>query len=366
MDLIDQIQALSAKIRKQKEITQTEEATKTAFVLPFLNALGYDIFDPSEVIPEFTADFGTKKGEKVDYAICLNGKVEILFECKACNAPLVDAQASQLFRYFSTTPARIGVLTDGIIYRFFSDIDELNKMDAKPFMEFNMLDVQENLVSELKRFTKQQFNLGEIIDSAGNLKYTREIKRICAEQFKAPSDEFVGYFARQVYPGKLTQTVRELFGPITKRALGDFLNDTINDRLRSAIAQSAPSSDVSAPAGAPSEQPSEIQPATTPSRSPERRLEELEGFYIVKAILCQNVDPKRVGHRDSQNHLNILLDGTNRKPICRLGLEKAPKYIGFMNEQKQEERVQIQGVNDLFKYADRLRAALAFYEKKPG
>lgn len=361
MDLIDQIQALSAKIRKQKDIIQTEEATKTAFVLPFLNALGYDIFDPSEVVPEFTADVGIKKGEKVDYAICLNGKVMMLFECKACNAPLEETQSSQLFRYFTTTEARLAVLTDGIIYRFFSDIEEKNKMDSKPFMEFNMLDIQENLVVELKRFTKQLFNLDEIISIAGDLKYTREIKRICAEQFKAPSDEFTAFFAHQVYSGKLTQSLREQFSAITKRALGNFLNDSINDRLRSAIAQS-PSNAIAAP-DVPIEQAPESP--TPPSRSPERRLEELEGFYIVKAILSQAVDPKRIVYRDSQNHLNILLDNSNRKPICRLGLEKVPKYVGFMDEQKNEERVQIESVNDLFKYIDRLKATLAIYEKRP-
>jgi hypothetical protein len=361
MDLIDQVQAISAKIRKQKDIILTEEATKTAFVLPFIQALGYDVFDPSEVVPEFTADFGTKKGEKVDYAICLNGKVTMLIECKTCGAPLEESQHSQLFRYFTTTESRIGVLTDGIIYRFFSDIEEKNKMDSKPFMEFNMLDVQDNLVVELKRFSKQLFNLDEIISIAGDLKYTREIKRLCVEQFKAPCDEFTTFFARQVYAGKLTQAVREQFKVITKRALGDFLNDSINDRLRSAIAQSTPN--VTPPPDAPSEQVPENPQAL--SRSPERRLEELEAFYIVKAILSLAVDPNRIAHRDSQNHFNILLDNSIRKPICRLGLEKAPKYIGFLNEQKQEERIQIQSINDIFQYAERLKAALVSYEKRP-
>ncbi len=240
MDFIEQIQAISAKIRKQKDMIQTEEATKTAFVLPFIRALGYDIFDPTEVVPEFTADVGIKKGEKVDYAICLDGKVSILFECKACNSPLGEAQSSQLYRYFSTTAARLAVLTDGVMYRFYSDTEEPNIMDSKPFMEFNMLDVQENLVPELKRMTKQSFNLDEIISVAGDLKYTREIKRLCSEEFQSPSEEFVMFFARKTYPRKVTQSVREQFTAITKRALTEFMNDTINDRLRSAMAQPSP------------------------------------------------------------------------------------------------------------------------------
>ena len=154
MDFIDKLQALSAKIKKQKDGIQTEEATKTAFVLPFIGTLGYDIFEPTEVIPEFTADVGIKKGEKVDYAICLDGKKVMLFECKSCHSSLDDCHASQLYRYFSVTGARLAVLTNGVLYRFYSDLEEPNKMDSRPFMEFNMLDVQENLVPELKRFTK--------------------------------------------------------------------------------------------------------------------------------------------------------------------------------------------------------------------
>lgn len=364
MDLIDKLQALSAKIKKQRDGIQTEEATKTAFILPFIGALGYDVFEPTEVIPEFKADVGIKKGEKVDYAICIDGKVVMLFECKSCHSSLDDCHASQLYRYFSVTGARLAVLTDGVLYRFYSDLEEPNKMDSKPFMEFNMLDVQENLVPELKRLTKQSFNLDEIISVAGDLKYTGEIKRLCAEQFQNPSEDFVAFFARQAYPGKvLTRSVREQFTAITKRALAEFLNDTINDRLRSAMAQATPSASAAPQPGVPSDTAGE--PAAAPSgRSPERREEELDGFYIVRAILSQTIDPKRVTRRDSANHLNILLDDTNRKPICRLGFEKAPKYVAFMNEQRQEERVPIQVATDIFQHADRIKAAVASYESR--
>lgn len=366
MDFIDKLQALSAKIKKQKDGIQTEEATKTAFVLPFIGALGYDIFEPTEVIPEFTADVGIKKGEKVDYAICLDGKVVMLFECKSCHSSLDDCNVSQLYRYFSVTGARLAVLTDGVRYRFYSDLEEPNKMDSKPFMEFNMLDVQENLVPELKRLTKQSFNLDEIISVAGDLKYTGEIKRLCAEQFQNPAEDFVTFFARQAYPqGKaLTKSVREQFTAITKRALAEFLNDTINDRLRSAMAQATPSASVAPQPGAPTDTAGAPVPAASSGRSQERMEEELEGFYIVKAILSQVIDPKRITRRDSANHVNILLDDTNRKPICRLGFEKTPKYIAFINEQKQEERVPIQTATDIFQHADRIKATVTSYESR--
>ncbi|HEU5375954.1 MAG TPA: type I restriction endonuclease, partial [Ktedonobacteraceae bacterium] len=195
MDFIEVLQNLSSKILKQKNLIQTEEATKNAFIMPFISALGYDVFDPSEVIPEFIADVGIKKGEKVDYAIKQDGKIIMLFECKGCNGVLDDGHASQLYRYFSVTEARIAVLTDGIIYKFYTDIEQPNKMDSRPFMEFNMLDIQEPLVAELKRLTKQAFNLEAILTVASELKYTREIKHILNDQLNAPSEEFVRFLA---------------------------------------------------------------------------------------------------------------------------------------------------------------------------
>ena len=123
MDLIDKLNELSGRIKQQKNSVLTEEAAKTAFVLPFLQSLGYDIFNPSEVIPEFTADHGIRKGEKVDYAIKQDGSITILIECKSVDAELGGNHAGQLFRYFSVTEARFSILTDGIRYLFFSDID---------------------------------------------------------------------------------------------------------------------------------------------------------------------------------------------------------------------------------------------------
>src|SRR5256714_2493186 len=237
MDFIEVLQTISSKISKQKDLIKTEEATKNAFVMPFIAALGYDVFDPAEVVPEFTADVGIKKGEKVDYAIKHDGKIIMLFECKCCNSPLDESHASQLYRYFSVTEARIAVLTDGIIYRFYTDIEEPNKMDPKPFMEFNMLDIQEPLVIEMKRLTKPAFNLEAILTVASELKYTREIKRILNDQLNAPSEEFVRFLAAQVYSGKLTSTVRGQFAVITKRAFTHFINEHITQRLRSAMGE---------------------------------------------------------------------------------------------------------------------------------
>ena len=155
MDFIDQIRELGERALDLKEALETEEATKNALVMPFIRLLGYDVFDPREVVPEYTADIGTKKGEKVDYAIFKDGSPAILFECKASDVELSGSHASQLYRYFSAVQeVRFGVLTNGIVYRFFSDIEAENLMDDKPFFELDLLEIRESLVEELKKFTK--------------------------------------------------------------------------------------------------------------------------------------------------------------------------------------------------------------------
>lgn len=361
MDFIEVLQNISSKITKQKDFIQTEEATKNAFVLPFIAALGYDVFDPTEVIPEFTADVGIKKGEKVDYAIKQNEKIIMLFECKCCNGSLDESHASQLYRYFSVTEARIAVLTDGIIYRFYTDIEQPNKMDPKPFMEFNMLDIQEALVIELKRLTKQAFNLEAILTVASELKYTREIKHILNDQLNAPSEEFVKFLAAQVYSGKLTSAVREQFTGITKRAFAQFINERITERLRSVMDEPTSSTETTGDNHLDGNQNGVISPANESKIVTTE--EELQGYHIVKAIVCAVIDAERIGYRDTQSYFGILCDDNNRKPICRLHFNGKQKYIGLMTTEKNEERIPLANLNDIYKLADRLKATAGAYSK---
>ena len=235
LDFIDKLNELAGRIKHQKDSVLNEEAAKTAFVLPFLQALGYDIFNPLEVIPEFTADHGVKKGEKVDYAIKREANVAIIIECKPVGAELVSKHAGQLYRYFSVTDARFGVLTDGIRYLFFSDLEKENKMDDRPFFEFNLLQFSENQVDELKKFTKSAFDLETIISTASNLKYHRALLQEIDTEFENPSEELVRIFTGRVYSGRFTQQIKEQFTKLTHRALRDFVRERINERLIIAI-----------------------------------------------------------------------------------------------------------------------------------
>src|ERR1051325_8297060 len=354
VDFIDQLNTLAAKVPKLCDVLQTEEATKNALVMPFINILGYDIFDPTEVVPEFIADVGIKKGEKVDYAIKKDGRIIMLFECKHCGGDLSIKHASQLFRYFSVTDARIAVLTNGVVFRFFTDLEAPNKMDEKPFLEVNMLDLNETVVSELKKLTKPAFNLDELMTTAGDLKYTREIKKLLSEWFDKPSDEFVKLCASKVFDGTLTPNRKEYFAGITKQSFTQLVNDRINERLKSAMSGSTiPEAVQEMILGEDVEEQSLI----------ETTAEELEGFYVVKSLLKDVVDLNRIRYRDTQSYFGILLDNNNRKPIARLYFNRPQKYIGVFNEQRKEERIAIQGLDDIYQYGDKVRRVFAFYEQ---
>ncbi len=359
MEFLRRLSALAEKIRQQGAAIQTEEATKNAFVMPFINSvLGYDVFDPTEVIPEYVCDVGTKKGEKIDYAIFKNGEVQILVECKKIGEPLNVNHAAQLFRYFHVTNARIAILTNGQVYKFYTDLDSPNKMDEKPFLELDLLNIDEFIAPELQKLTKATFDVESIISAAGELKYVSQIKRIITSQFIQPGENFVRFFASQVYEGPLTQKVKDQFNELTKKALTQFLNDQVNDRLKSAMSGMPAPSYVDLPvtekAADSSEEKTENLVVTTP--------EELEGFHIVKSILRTVVDSKRIIQRDTQSYFGVLLDDNNRKPLCRLHFNRNQKYIGVFDSEKNETRHSIESLDDIYMHSDKLIATVKSYE----
>ena len=352
MDLVDRLRDIASRIPTKLKHVQTEEATKTAMVMPFLNALGYNIFDPAEVVPEFTADIGTKKGEKVDYAILRDGKPIILIECKSCSKNLDDVHASQLSRYFTVTDARFGVLTNGVLYRFFSDLEEPNKMDSRPFLEIDMLDVTDQQASELKKFMKESFDLESILSTASELKFTKGIMKVLQEEWTNPSVELVRLFTGRVYSGRMTQAVREQFTQITKRALHNFVSGKISERLKTALeGEGAVGKGESADAEDETIEADEI--VTTE--------DEYLGFYIVKAILHEVVDVHRIFIRDRKRYCGILLDDNNRKPVCRMWFNAKQKYFGVFDRDKKETKHKIADVDGIYAFASELRKTVQGY-----
>lgn len=363
MDFPDRIKAFASRVPNLIGHLQTEAATSTTLVMPFIQALGYDVFNPREVVPEFTADVGTKKGEKVDYAIMRDDVPIMLFEVKCWNANLDEAHASQLYRYFSVTHARFGILTNGLEYRFFSDLDEQNKMDSKPFLTVDMRALRDQDVDALKQFTNDRFQLDEVIIAASELKYTNGIQRVLADELAAPSEEFVRLLAKRVYSGRLTEATKKQFTDIVKRAFQQFINARINERLESALKKQ----DQEEPAQAQNGPDGELPPGVVAVDGEiVTTQDEVEGFNIVKAIMAEVTNPERVFMRDTKSYCGVLLDDNNRKPICRLRLNSPRKlYLGVFDAEKNEEKIPIETVNDIYKHADRLKAVMVFYEKQP-
>jgi hypothetical protein len=356
MDFKDNIKQLADRVVKLRDSILTEEATKNAFIMPFINTLGYDVFNPLEVVPEMTCDIAMKKGEKIDYAIMKDGEPIILIECKHWAQDL-NLHDNQLIRYFNVSKAKFGVLTNGIIYRFYTDLIEPNKMDEKPFLEVNITELRDSQIEELKKFHKSYFNVENVLSSASELKYMGELKSIIAKEFFSPSSEFVKYLSKQVYDGVITAKLLDQFTELTKKSISSYINELISDRLKSALktetVEEAKNEEIDNKAL--EEDGNKI--ITTE--------EEIESYFIVKSILRQAVDVSRVVYRDAQTYFAILLDDNNRKPICRMYFNAiSKKYIATFDENKKETKHEITSLNDIYNYSEYLINTISFYDNK--
>ena len=351
MDLKDQLKQLGDRVEKLKHQIQTEEATKNALIMPFIQYLGYDVFNPLEVVPEFVSDIGLKKGEKIDYAILKEGVPTILVECKHW-AQNLNIHDGQLLRYFHVSKAKFGILTNGINYRFYSDLVEPNKMDEKPFLEFNINELRDNQIEELKKFHKANFNIENIVNTASELKFTNELKNLIQNELNNPSPEIVKYFAKQVYPGIITAKVLEQFTNLTKKSVQLHISELITERLKTALNKE--------------DQVAKEQEAIKiieDKNKVETTEDELEAFMIVKTILRQKIEPSRITYRDAQSYCAILLDDNNRKTICRLYLNGGKKYFALMDEQKKEIKNEINTIDDVFNFSDDLLKYVEYLSK---
>lgn len=354
-ELTDRLRDLSSRAQRQIANIATEEAAKNALVMPFMAALGYDVFNPDEVIPELVADVGMKKGEKVDYAIKKDGKIAMLVECKCCGRDLKIENAAQLFRYFTVTDARFAILTNGTTYQFYTDIDAPNKMDAHPFFTFNLFDFDDRHIEELRKFTKQAFDLDSILGSA-TLKYSMRIKEVLAKELSEPSEKFVRIFTSRIYDGRMTAAIREQFTPIVKASFAEFIRERVSDRLKSALrVEGGGDLDLAAPA------PAAIEPDADQSDI-ETTEEELDAFAMIKAILRRHVSASRITLRDAKSYAAILLDDNNRKPLARLWFNlKSKRYVGLF-ENKVETKVEISDLDEIYSLEERLLSTLREYE----
>ncbi len=343
MEFIEKINQLKDRAAGLKDSLQTEEATKNALIMPFLNALGYDVFNPLEVVPEYIADSRLKKDEKVDYAIMQDDKPIILLECKKVDNDKLDVKkhAGQLFKYFTASKAKFIILTNGIVYKFFSDIEEPNILDKDPFFTFNLLEFKENQLETLSEFCKENFDLEKAYSNAGDLKYIKQFEEVIESEYRNPSDDFVKYLINKanIFDGRITDKVIEKHKSTTVEAFNLFMSKVMKTSLDFSLTSKA------------EEKGNKNEIVTT--------LEELEGYAIVKSILSGNFDINRITYRDNASYFNIIIDNNILKTVCRLYLNKSNKYIAFLvskNGEKRstEERLLINSVNDIYNFKERI------------
>lgn len=363
MQFKQDLEGLIKKIETYRERVQNEEMTKTAFIMPFFDILGYDTRNPFEFVPEFTADVAGAKGEKIDYAIYVNDALEMLVEAKSCDEDLKNHE-KQLNRYFNVAEAKIGILTNGLDYKFFTDLEEPNKMDSKPFLEFNLLDMKERHITELRKFKKDSFNQESILNSAEELKYLSLVRNILKKEFENPSDDLVSVLINDVHDGVKTAKVKEKFQPIIKKAITEHFNEMVKEKLENAFEVKVEENTLIKNEN----ETGIVETIEIDEPAIETTAEEIIGYNLVKAILSETVEIDRVQSKDTISYFNILLDGNVRKWICRLHLNSDRKiYISFpifeegIKTTKEEKILLENGVYDIYKYRHRIIEALELY-----
>jgi len=214
MSLFDGLNQISKQIQAQRHLMTTEAATIAASINPFISALGYNPNNLSQVQPEYRADPKTTGTEKVDFALLRDGKPVLFIEAKAAAVSLNENHWKQLLLYFNATDIRFGILTNGIEYRFYTDLHKNHIMDREPFLTIDMLNLEERHADELQWFTRSRFDADRIKTAAQR----QMIARLLQQEMQHPSDGLVRHFARQVHDGRLSKADLQRYAQLVKDA----------------------------------------------------------------------------------------------------------------------------------------------------
>lgn len=342
--LRENLKTLGSRVEKLAPSITNEEQTKNAFIMPFFQTLGYDVFNPLEFVPEFTADVGIKKGEKVDYAMVIDGEPQLLIECKSINEKLTNHD-SQLFRYFGTTTSKFGILTNGREYRFYTDLDEKNKMDKTPFLTIDVTKFKDNQFLEIAKFHKENFDISKITSSASELKYLNNLKEFLTNNIDEPSESFTTYLVSQIYDGRKTKNTIEEFTPIIKKGFNQFITERVNEKLSAALNTNVEPK---------TPQPEEIEVTNEQGDGIITTPEELEAFTVFKVTANALIDVNRLFYRDTKSYFGILIDDNSRKWIFRF-YQKATKNLIEIRDQGTYE---IDNPLDIANYKDKIKVAI--------
>lgn len=361
MDFKDTVLQLAERISKQKDAITTEEGTKNAFIMPMLIALGYDVFNPEEVVPEMDCDLIKKKGEKIDYAIMKDNQPILLIECKHCKQDL-NLHDTQLQKYFVASNARFGVLTNGIEYRFYTDLDKSNIMDEKPFLVVDMLDLSDADVEQLKKFHKSYYNESEILSTAQELQITLQVKNLFNYNIQAPTTEFVRYFVKELNDGKYTSKQVEQYTPIVKKSFASVINDIIADRLNVAIKSEDQLNDSHTIEKEQNDIGHDPLPVGVVFIDKESGVittqEEIDAYNIIRSILRKYISADKIVYKDFKSYFAIGIENSSYWWICRLSFGNRKKSICFPTEDyKSQEKFDIDNIDGIFECIGKLEQA---------
>jgi hypothetical protein len=342
MEFENKIKELSNIINNDdvKSTVTSEAATKNVFIIPFIEALGYDFRKPHEVVPEFTCDIGTKKGEKVDYAILIGKEPVLLIECKHWEQNLDVSHTNQLKRYFGASEAKLGLLTNGISYKFFTDIVKENIMDNDPFFEVDLTNIEDSQIEELKNFHKKHFDIDKIVDSAKELKNTSKIKALIHTELSNPSEQFIRFFASQISSGNITQKkMTEYFIPLVKKSLSMVISDITHE---SAVNNEKTKATI-----------------TDTQEGVEISQVKLQALYTIQAFLMDDIEPEKIVANDTKYYFAINID---KKTLCRFYLNTKQQFISIsfleLDKDKKDIKYPINSIYDVGKYKEKLRNRL--------
>lgn len=268
-----------------------------------------------------------------------------------------------LFRYFGTTKAKFAILTNGQHYRFYTDLEEPNKMDEVPFLDINILDIKDAQVAELKKFHKSTFNVSDIFDTASELKYSHEFQKILANELQNPSDDLLRLFLSSVYSGVKTQAIMEKFRPILKKALNNYISELMSDKIKSALEVNTDSQTQTAVEGSSEPDHAETDSESAPSHASKivTTEEELEAYVIVKMLLKDSVSVEDISCKDTINYFAVLYQGKTTKWICRFILRDSHKLLIIPDENKKENRIPIDSIYAIENYKEQLIEVLTRY-----
>ena len=353
MELKNSLSQLASRASQLKDKLMTEEATKNALIMPFLQALGYDVFNPLEVVPEMDCDINKKKGEKIDYAIIKDGEPIMVIECKHWQQDL-DIHKAQLSRYFVATKAKFGILTNGIVYRVYTELVNPDLMDEIPFLVFDIEHLRDSQIESIKKFSKEDFDIEKIMGSANELKYMTELKKLIKDIIENPTPDFVKSLAKNIYSGKFTENVLTQFSELVRKAAASYINDRIAERLNIAVKTAEED-----------QKQTDTQKVEIPGSKKQEIVttqEEQEAYYTIKAILRAKVAGERVFMRDAMSYCAIILDDNNRKNICRLYFNNENNLrIEFVDADGNSERIHIDSIDEIYNYSDRLLSIVERY-----